>query len=181
MDDRFADQFRDEEALGLVGELIDREQGGSLAQFVDHGFEQHFDALAVACGDRDHRLELDAIAEPRHERKELRFRDFVDLVEGEDDGLARLPQKVGDGTIVRAIPLGAVDHPDHRVGLADRRMRDAHHPCVHRVKRFDEARRVDEGDLSVRAIDVAEDAVARGLRLVGGDRDLLAHEAIQKR
>jgi hypothetical protein len=108
------------------------------------------------------------------------FATLSTLFEGEDHRLARLTEKIGDGTVVGAVALGGVDHPDHHVGFADGGVGHAHHAGVHGEEGLDQPGGVDKGELAVRAVDVAEDPVARGLRLVGGDGDLLADQPVQQ-
>ncbi len=180
MDDGFADQFGNQEPLRLVGEFVFGEEGGPFLELVEHRLQQDLDALAGPGRDGHHRLEVEPVSEPGHQRQQLGLRDLVDFVEGQDYGLAGLTQQVGDGAVVGAVALRGVDHPDHHVGLADSRMGDAHHSRMHGVKRLDESGGIDERDLAVRSVDVAEDPVARGLRLVRRDRDLLAHQPVQQ-
>ena len=68
-----------------------------------------------------------------------------------------------------------------QVDVAHRVERDVHHPHVHAVRRLVHAGRVDEHDLAVRVVLHADDPRARGLRLVGHDRELVPDDAVQQR
>jgi hypothetical protein len=74
------------------------------------------------------------------------------------------------------------DHEQHHVHVAQRRQHGAVERAVQRLGVLDlKARRVDEDELRGTTRAHAGDAVARGLRLVAGDADLLPHQRIEQR
>ena len=77
--------------------------------------------------------------------------------------------------------LGDVDDEDDDVDVEDRLHRLVEHGPVEAVERPVEARRVDEDDLPVGAVEHAEDAAPRRLRLVGDDGDLRPDEGVDER
>ena len=56
-----------------------------------------------------------------------------------------------------------------------------HHPHVQLVQRAMNAGRIEKGDLPARLVEDADDTIARRLRLLGNDRDLLPENAVEER
>jgi hypothetical protein len=134
--------------LGLVGDLLDREQERALGRELDQVLEQRADALAAGGGDREHlaveaelggglqRLDGAGAVEP------------VDLVDGDDHGHLRAAQRLGDEAVAGpADALLAVEHEQHGVGLVELVLDAALHALGQRVARALHARQVGEHEL----------------------------------
>ena len=115
------------------------------------------------------------------DRQQLRLPDQIDLVQDRDDRDLQRAQQAEEVLLAAARLLRHVEHHADDVHVAHRVERGVHHPHVHPVRRLVNARRVDEHDLPVRIVADTEDAVARGLRLVGDDGELRADEAVEQR
>ena len=104
----------------------------------------------------------------------------VDLVERDDDARARRQQ--ADHRAIGSGGAAGLDHQHRRVDVGEALGHRAVHPLVEprAVPRL-KAGRVDEDDLGVRRRQDPGDAVARRLRLLRGDADLLADQAIEQR
>ena len=110
----------------------------------------------------------------------------VDLVDGDDGRDARAAQRLDDEAVARpADALLAVEQEQHGVGLGELVLDALLHALGERVARALDAREVGQHELPrVRPFRVRRDAADRppgGLRLVGDDRDLLAHERVDER
>ncbi len=77
--------------------------------------------------------------------------------------------------------LAGVDQYGYDVGLGEAGSDVLHHPHIHLVQRPVDSGRIEEGDLSPRVVEDADDPVARRLRFGGDDRDLVAEDAVQQR
>ena len=77
--------------------------------------------------------------------------------------------------------LAGVEHEQNCVDIAQTVVHRALHATGERVERALEARQIDQHDLVVVAVHHAERALARGLRLVGDDRDVSAGEGVRER
>ena len=104
----------------------------------------------------------------------------VDLVDDHQCGQAAAADALHD--LGRAVALlhGVGDVEDH-VGVDEGARDELHHRLLELVRRLEDARRVGVDDLEIVARDDAHDAVARGLRLGGDDRQPLAHEGVHER
>ena len=105
----------------------------------------------------------------------------VDLVQHRHRGHARALQRLRDEAVARADLLLAVQHEQRGVGVRERALHLALHPLGERVARALDAGQVDEHELPVVAGRDAADLAARGLRLVGDDRHLAAHDLVHER
>src|SRR5207244_2585272 len=86
-----------------------------------------------------------------------------------------------DVSVARPVLLGHVHQPERKVHLAQAAHGGLHHALVHAVGRLVDAGRVEEDDLAVGPVQDGQDAVAGRLRLVGDDRDLVAHQPVDER
>jgi hypothetical protein len=80
--------------------------------------------------------------------------------------------------VARPRRLAGVHHRDHRIRVAQRFERGIHHPDVQPVQGAVNTGGIDEHHLAPWIPPDADDAVARGLRLVGDDGELLADNAV---
>ena len=71
-------------------------------------------------------------------------------------------------------------HQHDRVNVRDALPRDLDHIVSQTVARLVEAGRVEQDELDIVPVHHAVDPVARGLRLVGDDGDLLAHKRVRQ-
>src|SRR5262249_49932647 len=125
--------------------------------------------------------EVQHVLPGRDHGQHLRPGHEVDLVQAEDHRPARLPQEVPHEAVAGAEGLLHVGQPQDHVALADALEGYVHHAPVEGMGGLVDPGGVEEHDLAVGAVDHGQDAVARGLRLVGDDRDLLAHQPVHER
>ncbi len=95
----FPDELCDEEALGLVGELVFGEVALAFLEVRDDFVEKEIEALLFAGGDGDDVGEAVQGGPMGYEREEIGFGDGVDLVEDEDDGAGEFFDE-GEGEVV---------------------------------------------------------------------------------
>ena len=121
-----------------------------------------------------------------HERQQLVLLQEIDLVQEHEALRVRvLFFLVGDqfDDVLIALPefLRGVDDERDDVRFRERGSDVIHHPHVEAMQRLVHARRVQKRDLPPRVVEHADDAIARGLRLVRHDRDLVPQHAIEQR
>src|SRR5439155_8648438 len=104
-----------------------------------------------------------------------------DLVDGDHHRKAEREDACSDEAVAGADALAAVDHEEHGVDVLERVVDGALHPFGERVAWALEARQIGQDELVVVAGRDPEDAHARGLWLVGDDRDLAAAEGVDER
>ena len=104
------------------------------------------------------------------------------LVGGDDRGLARLADQIGEHPIIRHQTGAPIDQEEHRVGLFDRRLGLLDHAAGQaRGRRAFEARGVDRGEFEVAETPVALATVARHARHVVDQCKPLADQAVEQR
>ena len=115
-----------------------------------------------------------------HGQKRLFFHG-VDLIDDEDGrrtgGLALLDQ----GQLLLADVCNRLDDEQNRVDVDNRFLHNIDHIVAEFGARAMEARRVDEDELRILAVQNGTDAVARGLRLMGNDCEFFADERVCQR
>ena len=104
----------------------------------------------------------------------------VNLIDKHQHGyghLAHLLQKV----LVLVGLFHHVGDVEQHVGILQRRLGEGEHGLLQFVVGLKDTGRVGEDNLHVVGVENAHDAVARGLRLEGGDRNALAHKEVHER
>ena len=104
----------------------------------------------------------------------------VDLVDDHDGRNAAPADAVDDFGRAFALLHGVRDVEDH-IGVGQGARHKLHHRLLQLVRGLQDAGRVGVDDLEILARDDAHDAVARGLRLGGDDREFFAHEGVHQR
>jgi hypothetical protein len=94
---------------------------------------------------------------------------------------ARSPSAVEDRLHALGQAAMRLDQQDHHIGIRRPAPGRGHHGPVEPPARTEKARRVHEDQLRVALHRHAANARARGLHLVGHDRDLRAHHAVEQR
>ena len=102
---------------------------------------------------------------------------LVDQQHHRDGHLGHLVQKVA--VFLRI--FHHIGHIEQHIGICQCRLREGQHHLLHLVVGLEHARRVGEDDLAVFLVYDTHNAVARGLRLEGGDTDALAHQLVHQR
>ena len=209
-EDLFADEFGDEKALGLVGELVFGEVALAFGEVGDDLVEEEVEALLFAGGDGDDVGEGVEVAPVGDEGEEAGFGDGVDLVEDEDDGAGELfheregefvlgsgegPAGGGMGIAFftrRRQAVGGVDEEEDEVAGFEGVVDLLHHAAVELGGGLVDARGVDEDDLGGGVAGVgfsffaegefedSVDAGSRRLGFVGDDGELLAEQRVEQ-
>ena len=149
--------------------------------FVVDPLLQFVDARSLQRRDRNDRRKLKRFLQRVDQRKQLRFRQPIDFVQCENRlplEALRLLEQQRIGVRQRA---ARVNHQEQNIDAFERRGDLVHHLAAKRGVGFVQTRRVDKNDLTLRRRHNALNAIARRLRLVRYDRDLLADDAIHKR
>jgi hypothetical protein len=107
--------------------------------------------------------------------------EAVDLVDGGHGREARVGHRAGDEAVARTDGLVGGEHEEHGVGVGERVLDALLHALGHRIARALDAREVDQHQLPVVAGGDSADLATRGLRLVGHDRHLVAHDPVHQR
>ena len=181
-----ADQFGDDEALGLIGDLVLGKILGALGQRVDHGGEQLFLAELFFGGDGNDLREVEALRPRLDDRQQLRFLEEIDLVQQQEGFDLGALDDIEDELVSGAELLGDIDDEQDEVAAFERIVDLLHHALVELVLRLVYAGSVHEDDLPggtlglALYVDDAGDAVARGLRLVGDDGEFFADQRIEQ-
>ena len=146
--DLLAHELGEPHVLGLVGDLLEREQERALRRERDEVLEQRPDPLAGAGGDREH-LGVEAEVRGRLQRGHRADAvEPVDLVDGDDDRHAGAAQRLGDEAVARpADALLAVEQQQDGVGLGELVLDALLHPLGERVARALDARQVGQHEL----------------------------------
>ena len=178
--DLFADDFRGEEPQRLVRERVFGVEGRAFGQQVENRPEHALDVEALP-GRYRHDPRRGNLRLPfPDQRVERRRRREVDLVDDHDRRDAAAVDAVDDPGRAFAL-LDGVGDVEYHVGVGQRARDELHHRLLQFVRGFEDARRVGIDDLEVVARDDAHDAVARGLRLGGDDREPFADEGVHQR
>lgn len=105
---------------------------------------------------------------------------LVYLVHQQQHGNGHLPHLVQKVLVL----LGVFHHVsdiEQDIGIGQGALREGEHHLLHLVVGLQHARRIRKHNLHVVGVDYAHDAVARGLRLEGGNADALAHQLVHER
>ena len=113
--------------------------------------------------------------------QQLRLFHCVDLVDDEHGRGVGRADALDERVLLLADGGNGLDDEHHAVDVRHALAHDLHHIVAQAVARLVKARRVHQDQLRVTAVDDGADAVARRLRLVRDDGDLLAHEGVGKR
>ena len=176
-----ADRLGREEARRAVRVGVGIEERDALGEELLDLAEQVAELAALFSGHGHDGRKRELLHRGGHERKERVLRLVeVRLVDGEDDVRRILGQKLEDFE-VGGLPAEGLDHEDDRIDLAERGAHGAVHAADELVADLRlEPRGVHEDDLGVGFGHDAEHAVARRLRLLRGDRDLLADQVVDQ-
>ena len=104
----------------------------------------------------------------------------VDLVQHQEHRRFGPARDVDGVPVLLAEGPRRVGHEQQQVALFQRFAHRVHQPLVQRRIGLVDARRIEKDDLRLGRGDDALDRSARGLRLIRHDRDLLAHQGIEK-
>src|SRR5690625_3042427 len=179
----FADQFRHHHGLGLVGEVAVGVEGRRQREMAGQDLVDGVDLESDLGGHGHDVREVAQPGGPQERRSDLVPRDAVRLrherhhrgAPGELGELLRDVAVAGTGQLVRR--HAESDDVDLREGAGD----EVIEPLAQERPRSVETGGVDEDQLVVLPVDDPPHRVARGLRLRGRDRDLLAHERVGQR
>jgi len=179
--DLFADDLRGEETQRLVRERILRVEGFAFGQQRQNPVEQAGDVESFPGRDRYDFGVGQRRAPLLDERFERLLRRQVDLVDHHQRRHSALADAVDDLGRTFVVPLDGVGHVEQHVGVRQGAAHEIHHRLLQLVTGFQDARRIGEDDLEIVAVDDAQNAVARGLRLGGDDGEFLAHQCVHQR
>ncbi len=179
-EDLFADDLRSEETQCFVRERVLGVERRAFGQQFEDDFEHPFDVEILLGRHRDDPCPGN-LGLPFVDQRVQRFgRREVDFVDDHDRRDAALVDALDDfGRTVA--PFDGVRHIEDHVGVGHGSGHELHHRLLQLVRGLQDARRVGVDDLEILARDDAHDAVARGLRLGGDDRETLAHQGVHKR
>ena len=91
------------------------------------------------------------------------------------------PQALEDIILARPHFFRRIDDEENGIDFLERPLGSLHHVLAELMLRLVDARRVEEDNLRLGPRQNAEDAVARRLRLVTHDGDLLPNQAVDQR
>ena len=174
-----AHDLGDEETGGLVGPLVLVEVGGMVGQELTDALEYVIDVEAVEGRDGEY-LGLGQCLVPEGDRlfQRLLVRE-VYLVDEHEDGhpeTGYLLEEIG-------VLVGGLHHVgdvEQDVGIHQCALGELEHLLLQFVVGLEHPGGVGEAYLHVGGVEDAHDAVARGLRLEGGNADALTHEEIHE-
>ena len=175
-----ADDFRHEKARRFVCPLVFLEVRRRIGKQL---FDARQDAVDSELRLRRNREDLGRGQDffPRldefHDTRLIRQVDFVD--QHQDRHLHALHLRDEVGVFVGL--LHHIRHVEQHIGVLQRTFGEGEHRLLEFIVGFQHARGVREDDLRIVGVDNAHNAVARGLRLEGCDRNALAHEQIHER
>ena len=106
------------------------------------------------------------------------FRNGVDLVDAQNGGQTRLPDLLDQLLLGDADVRHRLDEQSDEVHVRDGIARDLDHVVAQTAARLVKARGIEQDELRIALGHDAVDAVARGLRLIGDNGDLLADERV---
>ncbi len=178
----FADNLRDDLPLRLIGGDVLREEERALLRKSGALVQKLLHTVLVSRRNRHDSGKVKLRGIGGDDRKKLLLvLHGVDLVDDEDRRRttgADLRQKC---FLLRADVCDRLDDQKHEIDVRDGLLHDADHIVAQLGARLMEARRVDENELRVPFRHDAADAVARGLRFIRDDGDLLPDEAVDQR
>ena len=180
--DLFADDFGGQETGRLVGQIIGREILRPLGQRRQNAFLQRLEAVGGNCrygDDLGERVLLPVSIDQGQQR--LLVRQQVDLVRQQEDGNGQLLDQRQRVLVAGREFARCIDHQQEQVAALQCLPHLGHHALVHARLGPVDSRRVQKDDLGVGPVHDPLDAVPRGLRLVGDDGDLGAHQRVQQR
>ena len=131
--------------------------------------------------DGNDRLKVHLILIRRDHRQKGLLLDRVDLVDDQNARHVRRLDLTDQLLFLNADVCDRLDHQNHGVHVRDGAFDDVHHIVSELRPGLVEARRIDENELTVLAVDDGADAVAGRLRLVGNNGDLLADDGVGQR
>src|SRR5579864_1634411 len=175
-----ADHLRGEASLGLVRDVLLREEQRALGKSRRDFHLERWQAIGSARRDRDYRVEGPSSREVLDDGQQPLFAHQVDLVDGQDDRHFRRSEALEHERIAGAGTGRGVHDPDDDVGVAQGAVGGLDHVLIHAVHGLVNAWRVEEDHLRGSRRAHADDPVTRRLRLVGHDCDLLADEVVQE-
>src|SRR5213593_2295771 len=120
------------------------------------------------------------IAVSIHNREKAGFGKAIDLVDQQNHLAMRAFKNFEDKTFASAKGYRAIQQMKHEVNVVQTVQRCAHHALVHPVAGFVNSGRVDKDDLTACLRDDSEYAVARRLRFLRDDGDLLPDQSIEE-
>ena len=177
----FPHHFRADDALGLVGYHIVREILRALRHRRKQRRLERVEPLARFGGAAEHRAKQPAPAQRRARLLRRALRRGVALVDQRKQRRLHAREALQDALVPLAHALLRVGYEQHGLHVAQRLRGDLLHVFAQAVFRRGHAGRIQKYDLAALAREHAEDAVARGLRPVGHDGDLLPHKTVEQR
>ena len=175
-----ADNLRDEEACGLVRELVLIEERRRVGQQLLDAAHEHVDAELVLRRDGENLGVWQQRVPALHGVAERLLVALVNLVDEQQHGYCHVLHLVEEVLVLLGV-LHDVGDVEQHVGILQRRLRECEHRLLELIVRLEYAGRVREYDLRVFFVDDAHDAVARGLRLERGNADALADKLVHQR
>ena len=175
-----ADDLRDEKARRLVGPLVFFEVRRRIGeQFLDARQHAVDTELGLRRNGEDFGLRQDFFPgfDEFHNAGLVGKIDFVDQHQDRHLHALHLCDEIG----ILVGFLHHIGHVEQDIGVLQRAFGEGEHRFLEFVVGFQHARGVRKHDLRVVCVDNTHDAVARGLRLEGSDRNALAHEEIHER
>ncbi len=182
----FANQLGGDKALGLVRDLVRRKVLRALGQRGHHLIQQQVEPVPLGGGDRDHLGKAVQSGIVLDDGQQIAFVEEIDLVEQQKGFELAAFDQVERELVAGAELLGRVGDEQQQIAAFDRVVDLLHHALVERVGGLVDAGRVDENDLpggtaaGAFEVDDAADPIARGLRFVGDDSELFAHQRVQQ-
>src|SRR5262245_46999429 len=170
-----AHELGGEKAHGSIGEIVLGIERRRLGQLGGERVEQRWDPLARMRGYAQRHVRT-----WRRKRRLARAR-AVELGGRDDYRRAALAQVREQRGVVVAEPREQVEQHERDVAVVPRLLGLAVQDRVQRARAVVQSRRVDEEQLRIGCVLDAEDAAARGLRLVADDRELLAEDRVHER
>ena len=175
----FAHDLTHDLTVGLVGGHAVREELGTFDGVLLEFVQQLVQPVARARGDGENAVEIIRLAVSGNNGEQVvLFCNGVDLVDAQNGGQARLPDLLDQLLLGDADVRHRLDEQSDEVHVRDGIARDLHHVVAQTAARLVKARGVEQDELRIALGHDAVDAVARGLRLIGDNGDLLADERV---
>ena len=159
LQDLLADELGDDEALRLVRDHVLRIVLRALRQVLLDLRQQGVEIRLRLGRDRHDTDERVLVSIARDDRQDLLLLDEVELVDDEDDGLARRLQALEDVVLARAHLLRRIDDEENGIDFLECALGCLDHVLAELVLRLVDARRVEEDNLGIGFRQDAEDAV----------------------
>ena len=155
--------------------------GRSRREIFDHFFKDTIDAVTLERGNWNDLVEFSLFREHLDQREQFGFRNAVNFIEQQKTRALETLHALDSAAVSLAEILAGVEQERHDVHRFDGGVDFAHHLPAERGFRAVHARRVDQDDLRVRAIDDALNPVARGLRARRDDSHFFSDQAVDER